>query len=48
MEKTQDTGIHYNFVKPHQALDNQTPAKVAGIEIKDKNKWRSAFESNMS
>lgn len=31
--------IHYNFVKPHQALENQTPAQRAGIGIKEKNKW---------
>jgi hypothetical protein len=31
--------IQYNFVKPHQALEGQTPAKKVGIEIKDKNKW---------
>lgn len=23
--------IHYNFIKPHQALGGQTPAQVAGI-----------------
>ena len=26
--------IHYNFVKPHQALEGQTPAQRAGIESK--------------
>ncbi len=25
--------IHYNFVKPHQALEGQTPAKTAGLDI---------------
>ena len=25
--------IHYNFVKPHQALEGQTPAQVAGIGL---------------
>jgi transposase-like protein len=29
--------IHYNFVKPHQALTGQTPAQRAGILIE--NKW---------
>jgi hypothetical protein len=24
--------IHYNFVKPHQALEGMTPAQGAGIE----------------
>jgi transposase-like protein len=31
--------IHYNFVKPHVALDGQTPAQVAGIGIEGRNKW---------
>jgi len=31
--------IHYNFVKPHMALENQTPAQVAGIGVEAKNKW---------
>jgi hypothetical protein len=31
--------IQYNFVKPHMALDGQTPAKKAGIGIEGKNKW---------
>jgi hypothetical protein len=28
--------IQYNFVKQHQALKGETPAKKAGIEVKDK------------
>jgi hypothetical protein len=35
----EDQRIQYNFVKPHQALDGETPAKKVGIEIKGKNKW---------
>ncbi len=31
--------IHYNFVKPHQGLEGQTPAQVAGIGVEGKNKW---------
>lgn len=26
--------IHYNFVKPHEALEGQTPAEVAGMGIR--------------
>jgi transposase-like protein len=36
--------IQYNFVKPHQALEGQTPAQRAGIEIKGKNKWLCMLE----
>ncbi len=32
--------IHYNFVKPHQALEGMTPAERAGINnLTSKNKW---------
>ena len=31
--------IQYNFVKPHAALEGQTPAQVAGVGINAKNKW---------
>lgn len=31
--------IQYNFVKAHMALEGQTPAQVAGIGIKAKDKW---------
>jgi transposase-like protein len=38
--------IQYNFVKPHMALEGQTPAKKAGIEeIKGKNKWMDLLEN---
>jgi len=36
--------IYYNFVKPHQALDGQTPAEKAGIDIGKSNsrdKWKN-------
>jgi len=31
--------IHYNFVRPHQALQGQTPAQVAGVGVSALNKW---------
>lgn len=31
--------IHYNFVKPHQALAGQTPAERAGVGVQGENKW---------
>jgi transposase-like protein len=37
--------IQYNFVKPHMALEGQTPAQTAGINIKRKNKWMAFLES---
>jgi hypothetical protein len=40
--------IQYNFVKPHQALDGQTPAGKAGIEVQGKNKWMGLLRSASS
>lgn len=31
--------IHYNFVKPHHALQGKNPAQFAGIEVGGRNKW---------
>ena len=31
--------LHYNFVKPHQALEGQTPAERAGLVVEGQNKW---------
>lgn len=31
--------IHYNFVKPHEALEGKTPAENVGIHLNSKNKW---------
>ena len=31
--------IHYNFVKPHSALEGQTPAERAGIGLNERDKW---------
>lgn len=45
--------VFYNFVRPHMALDEQTPAQAAGIGLKlDGNKWmeliRQATPKNLS
>ena len=36
--------VQYNFVKPHMALEGQTPAQIAGIKIEGKNKWMNLLE----
>src|SRR5271165_2695120 len=36
--------IHYNFVKPHEALEGQTPAQLAGIGSEAKNKWMDLLQ----
>ena len=40
--------IHYNFVKPHEALAGQTPAAGAGIGIQGKNKWLRLLEKTLT
>ena len=41
--------IHYNFVKPHQALEGQTPAQRAGINVlTSKNKWLELLLNGIS
>jgi hypothetical protein len=39
--------IHYNFVKPHMALEGQTPAQVAGIGVEGKNKWMELLRESL-
>ena len=36
--------IQYNFVKPHMALDGQTPAQAAGIGASQRNKWMELLQ----
>jgi hypothetical protein len=38
--------IQYNFVKPHTALEGQTPAQAAGIEIGSKDKWMELLKKS--
>jgi transposase-like protein len=37
--------IHYNFVKPHIALNGETPASRVGIGIQSSNKWKNLANS---
>ena len=40
--------IHYNFVKPHQALEGQTPAERAGLVVEGENKWLSLMKAALT
>jgi hypothetical protein len=31
--------LHYNFVRPHMALEGQMPAQSAGVGIEGKDEW---------
>jgi len=36
---------YYNFIKPHNSLNGQTPAQVAGIGVEDNNnKWEGLLK----
>jgi hypothetical protein len=37
--------IYHNYVRPHMALDGRTPADIAGIEIKGKDKWLTIIQN---
>jgi transposase-like protein len=40
--------IHYNFVKPHAALEGQTPAERAGVGIEGRDKWLSLLKAALT
>jgi hypothetical protein len=39
--------IQYNFVKPHMALEGQTPADAASVGIEGQNKWLSLLRESL-
>jgi transposase-like protein len=39
--------IHYNFVKPHMALQGETPAQKAGIQVEAMDKWYSLLKESI-
>jgi hypothetical protein len=37
--------IYHNYVRPHEALDNKTPADACGIEVQGENKWLTLIQN---
>jgi hypothetical protein len=37
--------IYHNYIRPHMALEGKTPAEIAGIEIKGKDKWLTLIQN---
>lgn len=37
--------IYHNYIRPHEALDNKTPAEVSGIKIEGRNKWITLIQN---
>lgn len=36
--------IYHNYVRPHSALQNKTPAEKCGIKIEGKDKWLTLIQ----
>ena len=37
--------IYHNYIKPHMALEEKTPADLAGITVKGENKWLTLIQN---
>lgn len=37
--------IYHNYIRPHMALENKTPADKAGIKVKGKDKWLTLIQN---
>jgi transposase-like protein len=37
--------IYHNFIRPHMALKGKTPAEVAGIQVKGRDKWLTLIQN---
>ena len=37
--------IFHNYIRPHEALGNKTPAEACGIKVEGQNKWKTLIEN---
>jgi putative transposase len=37
--------IYHNYLRPHEALENKTPAEKCGIKIEGGNKWKTIIQN---
>ena len=37
--------IYHNFIRPHEALDGQTPSEAAGIIVEGTDKWLTLIQN---
>ena len=37
--------LYHNYIRPHKALQYRTPAEVAGIQVKGKDKWLTIIQN---
>ena len=38
--------IHYNYIRPHQEMDGDTPADRVGIKVLGNNKWKTLIQNS--
>ena len=37
--------LYHNFIRPHEALNGQTPSEACGITIEGQNKWKTLIQN---
>jgi hypothetical protein len=37
--------IYHNYIRPHEALNDKTPADLAGIHVRGKDKWITIIQN---
>lgn len=37
--------IYHNYIRPHEALNGQTPSEAAGIKVEGKDKWLTLIQN---
>ena len=37
--------IYHNYIRPHMALDGNTPSEMCGIKIEGNNKWLTLIQN---
>jgi hypothetical protein len=37
--------IYHNYIRPHMALENHTPAEKAGIKVEGSDKWITIIQN---
>ena len=40
--------IHRNYIRPHGGIGGRTPAEVAGIDIRETDRWRTLIQTATS
>ena len=37
--------LYHNYIRPHEALNGNTPVQACGIEVKGSNKWLTIIQN---